>query len=49
MAAQFAGDALWDASWKEGAGEQTVKKRQLASESEVQLFTSWFCPFVQRA
>ncbi|KAA8491572.1 putative glutathione S-transferase parC [Porphyridium purpureum] len=54
-AAQAAGDLLWDASWTEAAGEQTIKERSAcrpgASDGAqgIDFFCSWFCPFAQRA
>ena len=49
VAALFAGDALWDASWKEASGESTLKKRMRVKDPELILYSSWFCPFAQRA
>jgi glutathione S-transferase len=48
-AALFVGDELWETSWKEAAGEATLKKRTKAENSEFTLYSSWFCPFAQRA
>ena len=48
MAAQFAGDALWDPAWTEADGERTIRARS-ASPSKVNFYCSWFCPFAQRA
>mmetsp|Transcript_13066 Transcript_13066/g.24693 ORF Transcript_13066/g.24693 Transcript_13066/m.24693 type:complete len:340 (+) Transcript_13066:37-1056(+) len=49
-AAQSSKDELWDASWVEAAGEKTIASRLAASQdSKMKLFTSWFCPFAQRA
>ncbi|GAB5361069.1 hypothetical protein AAMO2058_000683100 [Amorphochlora amoebiformis] len=38
----------WPAEWKDAAGEETIAKRS-AVESPIKLYTSWFCPFAQRA
>jgi glutathione S-transferase len=41
---------LWDASWTEGVGEATAKKRSAPSAPpDFVLYSSWFCPFAQRA
>lgn len=49
-AAQQPGDALWDDSWTPGRGEETVQLRSGSNaQKQVKLFTSWFCPFAQRA
>lgn len=55
-AALFAGDALWESSWSEAAGESTLKKRMPNSNKDkgdenpdFVLYSSWFCPFAQRA
>lgn len=48
-AALFEGDALWDDSWKESAGEATLKARMVTKDPDVLLYSSWFCPFAQRA
>lgn len=47
FAAQRPGDALWDSSWVAGAGEATIASR--VKPGEVVLYSSWFCPFAQRA
>ena len=48
--ALFAGDALWVSSWKESAGEATLKRRMHdIDEPDLILYASWFCPFAQRA
>lgn len=55
--ALFDGDYLWDPSWKESDGEATLRRRMNPSMKEdddnnkVQftLYSSWFCPFAQRA
>ena len=47
-AALFSGDALWPSEWKEGLGEKTLKEKMGVSESELTIFSSWFCPFAQR-
>ena len=47
MAAQFAGDDLWDPSWTEGDGERTIRERSVGSG--LTFYCSWFCPFAQRA
>ena len=46
-AAEFAGDQLWDPSWKESYGEATIKKHK--AKHDRKLYCSWFCPFAQRA
>jgi glutathione S-transferase len=50
-AAFFEGDELWDACWKEAAGEETLKKRSNppGQQTDFTLYSSWFCPFAQRA
>lgn len=50
-AALFEGDPLWDASsWKECAGEITLRRRMNStSNPQFILYSSWFCPFAQRA
>jgi glutathione S-transferase len=48
-AALFAGDALWYADWQEASGELTLKQRMNTKDPELILFSSWFCPFAQRA
>ena len=50
--ALFEGDELWDPSWKEAAGEATLKKRMNPESTEdvkFTLYSGWFCPFAQRA
>jgi hypothetical protein len=48
-AAMFPGDDLWDLSWSMGAGEETIRRRMVQSESaQLQFYSSWFCPFAQR-
>mmetsp|Transcript_23838 Transcript_23838/g.27467 ORF Transcript_23838/g.27467 Transcript_23838/m.27467 type:complete len:294 (+) Transcript_23838:24-905(+) len=52
IAALFSGDELWESSWSEAAGEATIKKRMLGKDKEnveFALYSSWFCPFAQRA
>lgn len=49
MAAQFPGDALWDAAWVESDGERTIRRRSAESAPVITLYCSWFCPFAQRA
>jgi glutathione S-transferase len=64
QAALFEGDKLWQAHWKEGPGEATLKRRMLMTkqinnnnaddadrtpEPQLVLYSSWFCPFAQRA
>ncbi|MGH3056101.1 MAG: glutathione S-transferase family protein [Gaiellaceae bacterium] len=49
FAAQFEGDRLWDPSWKEASGEATIRQRSKTDNADVILYTSWFCPFAQRA
>lgn len=53
QSALFEGDDLWDSSWKETGGERTLKKRMNPSNNdtgvEFTLYSSWFCPFAQRA
>ena len=48
--ALFEGDELWESSWKEAVGEATIKKR-MHPEGDIKfiLYSSWFCPFAQRA
>ena len=54
-AALFEGDELWDASWREAAGEATLEKRMNSSsgdgssKTEFLLYGLWGCPFAQRA
>lgn len=51
-AAQFPGDELWQKDWKPSFGEATIQQRQSADHEEQTnfvLYTSWFCPFAQRA
>ena len=48
-AALFEGDELWHSSWKEGQGEVTLKKRMNNGTAQLVLYSSWFCPFAQRA
>lgn len=50
-AAQQPGDALWDSKWEPSHGEATVHLRSSTNghEKAVKLYTSWFCPFAQRA
>jgi glutathione S-transferase len=49
-AALFEGDKLWQADWKEGKGEATLKRRmKKINNPQLVLYSSWFCPFVQRA
>jgi glutathione S-transferase len=48
-AALFQGDKLWDPCWKEAAGEATLKSRMAVENPDLILFSSWFCPFAQRA
>mmetsp|Transcript_33697 Transcript_33697/g.34182 ORF Transcript_33697/g.34182 Transcript_33697/m.34182 type:complete len:331 (-) Transcript_33697:50-1042(-) len=57
-AALFEGDALWDTSWSEVAGEKTLKNRMSitnnnsgssSDDADIVLYSSWFCPFAQRA
>ncbi|CAK9008559.1 Glutathione S-transferase L3 (AtGSTL3) (GST class-lambda member 3) [Durusdinium trenchii] len=49
-AAQTSRDALWDPSWVETHGERTIAKRVAAPKDlPLKLYTSWFCPFAQRA
>lgn len=50
-AAQFEGDALWQMSWRHGDGEETLRFRtkRPRHEAELTLYSSWFCPFAQRA
>jgi glutathione S-transferase len=48
-AAQFAQDKLWDPLWCETAEETTIKVRMKAKDPVVTLYSSWFCPFAQRA
>jgi glutathione S-transferase len=50
-AAQFPGDDLWMEDWKASFGEATIQKRLKADEQAplFTLYTSWFCPFAQRA
>jgi glutathione S-transferase len=49
--ALFQGDDLWDASWSEANGETTLKNRMNPPDDDIKfiLFSSWFCPFAQRA
>lgn len=49
MAAQFPGDDLWNPEWKAASGEETIQKRQQETDPDVILYSSWFCPFAQRA
>jgi glutathione S-transferase len=53
QAAMGAADALWDPSWNESFGEQTIRRRSAKSPSSSStkrtLYCSWFCPFAQRA
>jgi len=49
-AAQNSHDELWNPSWLETDGEKTIAKRiAAAKDSKLKLYTSWFCPFAQRA
>jgi glutathione S-transferase len=48
-AALFQGDELWESSWTEKAGEATLKKRMQVDDPTLILYSSWFCPFAQRA
>eukprot|EP00540_Astrosyne_radiata_P001694 CAMPEP_0116841548 /NCGR_PEP_ID=MMETSP0418-20121206/10999_1 /TAXON_ID=1158023 /ORGANISM="Astrosyne radiata, Strain 13vi08-1A" /LENGTH=289 /DNA_ID=CAMNT_0004472013 /DNA_START=163 /DNA_END=1032 /DNA_ORIENTATION=+ len=47
--ALFEGDELWDPSWKEDNGEKTIKDRMGVEDPDLLLYSSWFCPFAQRA
>jgi Glutathione S-transferase, N-terminal domain len=48
-AALFPEDDLWDSSWSMGAGEETIRRRMFQSDSsQLQFYSSWFCPFAQR-
>mmetsp|Transcript_17842 Transcript_17842/g.33798 ORF Transcript_17842/g.33798 Transcript_17842/m.33798 type:complete len:320 (-) Transcript_17842:166-1125(-) len=38
----------WPSDWKEAAGEQTIATRE-EKELPIKLYSSWFCPFAQRA
>lgn len=51
LAAQKSTDPLWPQIWVEGAGEQTITARSKRTDasSKVLLYSSWFCPFAQRA
>mmetsp|Transcript_14852 Transcript_14852/g.18308 ORF Transcript_14852/g.18308 Transcript_14852/m.18308 type:complete len:340 (+) Transcript_14852:2-1021(+) len=48
-AALFCGDDLWLPAWQEGRGEHTLKYRMTVQDPELILYSSWFCPFAQRA
>eukprot|EP00540_Astrosyne_radiata_P023002 CAMPEP_0116833474 /NCGR_PEP_ID=MMETSP0418-20121206/6457_1 /TAXON_ID=1158023 /ORGANISM="Astrosyne radiata, Strain 13vi08-1A" /LENGTH=287 /DNA_ID=CAMNT_0004462929 /DNA_START=725 /DNA_END=1588 /DNA_ORIENTATION=+ len=48
-AALFEGDGLWDPAWKENVGEKTIKAHINKEGADVVLYSSWFCPFAQRA
>mmetsp|Transcript_14327 Transcript_14327/g.46759 ORF Transcript_14327/g.46759 Transcript_14327/m.46759 type:complete len:338 (+) Transcript_14327:83-1096(+) len=47
--ALFAGDALWPSAWRESSGEATLKARMGVADAELTIYSSWFCPFAQRA
>ena len=52
QAAQFPGDELWKEEWKPSYGEATIQRRSATSTTDAAQFTlysSWFCPFAQRA
>jgi glutathione S-transferase len=48
-AAQFPGDDLWQTDWEPSFGEATIQKRSNVEFPSFQLYSSWFCPFAQRA
>eukprot|EP00634_Sargassococcus_sp_CCMP2135_P003128 CAMPEP_0198645488 /NCGR_PEP_ID=MMETSP1467-20131203/1277_1 /TAXON_ID=1462469 /ORGANISM="unid. sp., Strain CCMP2135" /LENGTH=328 /DNA_ID=CAMNT_0044380979 /DNA_START=30 /DNA_END=1016 /DNA_ORIENTATION=+ len=49
-AALFAKDPLWPAAWAESTGEATLAVRmEAAATAPLTLYSSWFCPFAQRA
>ena len=48
-AAQFPGDPLWLDQWKAGTGEANIGRRQATVNPKFTLYSSWFCPFAQRA
>ena len=47
--ALFPGDALWPKAWVPGPGEGTLATRMETAKPELTLYSSWFCPFAQRA
>lgn len=48
-AAQFPGDDLWQTDWTPSFGEATIQKRSNVESPSFLLYSSWFCPFAQRA
>lgn len=48
-AALFDSNDLWETSWVEAAGEATLKRRMDVKDPALTLYSSWFCPFAQRA
>lgn len=52
-AAMDASHPLWSPEWKEGAGEETIRRHSTSAAdskaNKVVLYCSWFCPFAQRA
>jgi len=49
-AAQFPGDDMWQENWTPSFGEATIQKRSPAvKDPAFVLYSSWFCPFAQRA